>query len=285
MTENPGPFETTAFPPIREASIDLLRAAQGKHMIHAFIEADVTAARQFIRAHQAGTGERLSFTAFVVCCLATALAENRPMNAYRHGRRRLVIFDDVDVNTMVEREVDGQRMGTPNVIRAADKKTFRQIHDEIRAAQAGKVEAAQGMEWFRWAALFARLPTVVRISIWRVLMRNAHAVKRFAGTAGVTAVGMFGKRAGWGMTIPFLTVNVVVGGISLKPGLVEGQLQSRELLCLTVSFDHDIVDGAPAARFVNRFVQLLESGSGLIDPTSVGSGGMDASAAAGRCDD
>ena len=68
----------------------------------------------------------------------------------------------------------------------------------------------------------------------------------------------------WGMTIPFLTVNVVVGGISRQPALVEGQLEDREYLCLTVSVDHDIVDGAPAARFVNRFVELIERGFGLI---------------------
>jgi pyruvate/2-oxoglutarate dehydrogenase complex dihydrolipoamide acyltransferase (E2) component len=262
MDETGTTFETVPFPSIREASIDLLRAAHGKHMIHAFTEADVTTARRFIRDHKARTGERLSFTAFLVACLATATAENRGMNAYRRGRKRLVLFDDVDVNTMVEREVDGHRMGTPNVIRAADKKTFRQIHDQIRAAQAGKVEEAGGMEWFRWASLFGRLPTFVRMSVWRVLMRNPHAVKRFAGTVGLTAVGMFGKRAGWGMTIPFLTVNVVVGGISRRPMLVDGHLQDREFLCLTLSFDHDIVDGAPAARFVNRFVELVEAGFG-----------------------
>ncbi|HSJ56402.1 MAG TPA: 2-oxo acid dehydrogenase subunit E2 [Anaerolineae bacterium] len=176
-------------------------------------------------------------------------------------------------------------MGTPNVIRAADKKTFRQIHQEIRVAQAGEVEETRGMEWFRWAPLFARLPMAVRMSIWRVLMRNAHAVKRFAGTTGVTAVGMFGKRAGWGMTIPFLTVNVVVGGISLKPRLVDGQIGNRELLCLTISFDHDIVDGAPAARFVNCFVQLLESGSGLIGPATAARGGMAARAVGDGHDD
>jgi pyruvate/2-oxoglutarate dehydrogenase complex dihydrolipoamide acyltransferase (E2) component len=76
---------------------------------------------------------------------------------------------------------------------------------------------------------------------------------------------MFGKRAGWGMTIPFLTINVVVGGISQKPVLVEGTLENREFLCLTVSFDHEIVDGAPAARFTNRFVERIESGFGLVD--------------------
>lgn len=265
MDEAHKDFELVPFPSIREASIDLLRAAQGKHMIRGFTEADVTVPRQFIRDHKARTGERLSFTAFLVGCLAAAVAEHKAVNAYRRGRRHLVRFDDVDVNTMVEREVDGRRMGTPNVIRAADKKTFRQIHDQIRGAQAGKVEETRGMEWFRWASLFGRLPTFIRMLIWRALMRNPHAVKRFAGTVGLTAVGMFGKRAGWGMTIPFLTVNVVVGGISQKPVLVDGQLENREFLCLTISFDHDVVDGAPAARFVNRFVELIEAGFGLTD--------------------
>jgi hypothetical protein len=226
MADSDMTFETLPFPSIREASIDLLHAAHDKHMIHAFTEADVATPRQCIRNHKARTGERLSFTAFLVWCLAATLAENKAMNAYRLGEKRLVVLDDVDVNTMVEREVDWHRMGTPNIIRAADKKTFRQIHDEIRAAQEGKVEEAEGMEWFRWAPPFARLPTFVRMSAWRVLMRNPHAVRRFAGTAGLTAIGMFGKRVGWGMTIPFLTVNVVAGGILRKPMLVDGHLQA-----------------------------------------------------------
>ena len=263
MDETRPAFEVVPFPTIREAAIDLLRVAHGKHMIHGFSEVDVTTARQFIRDHKARTGERLSFTAFIVACLARAVAENRSINAYRLGRRRLVVFQDVDVNTMVEREVGGHRMGTPNIIRAADKKTVRQIHDEIRAAQAGAVEQAKDMEWFKWAPRFARLPTLVRMLVWRVLVRNPHAVKSFAGTVGLTAVGMFGTRVGWGMTIPFLTVNVVLGGISKRTVLAEGGPETREYLCVTVSVDHDIVDGAPAARFVNRFAELIECGSGL----------------------
>ncbi|MFN2167693.1 MAG: 2-oxo acid dehydrogenase subunit E2, partial [Anaerolineae bacterium] len=38
---------------------------------------------------------------------------------------------------------------------------------------------------------------------------------------------------------------------------------AREFLSLTMSFDHDIVDGAPAARFARRFTELLEQGWGL----------------------
>jgi pyruvate/2-oxoglutarate dehydrogenase complex dihydrolipoamide acyltransferase (E2) component len=32
---------------------------------------------------------------------------------------------------------------------------------------------------------------------------------------------------------------------------------------VTLSFDHDIIDGAPAARFVSRFRELIASGYGI----------------------
>ena len=47
--------------------------------------------------------------------------------------------------------------------------------------------------------------------------------------------------------------------------MVEGIVEPREILNLTVTFDHDIVDGAPATRFVKRLVELIESGYGLVD--------------------
>jgi pyruvate/2-oxoglutarate dehydrogenase complex dihydrolipoamide acyltransferase (E2) component len=59
------------------------------------------------------------------------------------------------------------------------------------------------------------------------------------------------------------TLTVTIGGIALKPRLVEGHIQEREFLSLTVSFDHDIVDGGPAARFAHQFKELLVSGYGI----------------------
>jgi len=32
-----------------------------------------------------------------------------------------------------------------------------------------------------------------------------------------------------------------------------------------VTFDHDIVDGGPAARFTQRLAELIQSGAGLVD--------------------
>jgi 2-oxoacid dehydrogenase/acyltransferase catalytic subunit len=40
-------------------------------------------------------------------------------------------------------------------------------------------------------------------------------------------------------------------------------------LCMTLSFDHSIVDGAPAARFTGRLKGLIESGYSLLDDSTV----------------
>ena len=58
-------------------------------------------------------------------------------------------------------------------------------------------------------------------------------------------------------------LNLIVGGIAWKPAVVEGRIEPREILDLTVMYDHDVIDGAPAARFTQRLVELIESGYGL----------------------
>ena len=50
-----------------------------------------------------------------------------------------------------------------------------------------------------------------------------------------------------------------------KPGVHDGAIAVREYLNLTISFDHDIVDGAPAARFAKTLVELIEEATVLGD--------------------
>ncbi len=80
---------------------------------------------------------------------------------------------------------------------------------------------------------------------------------------GLTAVGMFGRGGGWAIPFDYHTLDVALGGIAEKPGVVGGRIAIREYLCMTLSFDHDVIDGAPAARFVSRLRELIESGYGL----------------------
>jgi pyruvate/2-oxoglutarate dehydrogenase complex dihydrolipoamide acyltransferase (E2) component len=74
---------------------------------------------------------------------------------------------------------------------------------------------------------------------------------------------MFGEGPLWLVPLTSATVTVAVGSIAQHTAWVDGILQEREVLCLTLSFDHDIVDGAPAARFTSRFTQQLASGEEL----------------------
>ena len=83
-------------------------------------------------------------------------------------------------------------------------------------------------------------------------MSNPRWFKRFGGTIGMSSIGMFGPGGGWGIPIAPPTLMITVGGIATKPRYLNGQLEPRELLDLTISVDHDIVDGAPAARFARR---------------------------------
>ncbi|MGZ3666132.1 MAG: 2-oxo acid dehydrogenase subunit E2, partial [Ktedonobacterales bacterium] len=51
--------------------------------------------------------------------------------------------------------------------------------------------------------------------------------------------------------------------------LVDGHVTVREYLSLTISVDHEIVDGAPAARFTRRLKELIEGGYGLGDAAAI----------------
>jgi pyruvate/2-oxoglutarate dehydrogenase complex dihydrolipoamide acyltransferase (E2) component len=82
----------------------------------------------------------------------------------------------------------------------------------------------------------------------------------------VSSIGMFGKRAGWGIGfLAYHSVGLLVGGIAEQPIAYQGTIELRECLHVTLSFDHDIVDGAPAARFARTFSELIENASVLDD--------------------
>ena len=98
-----------------------------KHFMYGLLEVDATIARQFIRDHKVQTGEMLSFTGYLAFCLARAVDEDKVVQAYMKGRKQLVVFDDVDVGLMIERELGEKRVLMGHVVRGANRKTYREI--------------------------------------------------------------------------------------------------------------------------------------------------------------
>ena len=254
-------YQMVPYPKMRRATAATMRSFQRKPMMHGLIEVDVTRAREFLREHKARTGESLSFTGFIIGCIGKAIDEDKSMQAYRWGRRRLVVFDDVDVALAIEHDREGQKVPLVFIIRAVNHKTFREIHREIRADQLQ--ETAKGALGFTTIPF---LPPVLSIRlIYRMLRTFPWLHKRVIGTIGVTSVGMFGNGVGWGIPVAGATLLITLGGLASKPGVVDGRIVIREYLCVTLSFDHRIIDGAPAARFAERLRVLIESGYGLGD--------------------
>ena len=255
------PYQVIPFPKIRRLMADGGRLAKQKHLIHGLVEMDVTDARRLIREHKVKTGEALSFTSFIIACLGQAVDANKHMQAYRAWREKLVLFNDVDVNTMFEVEVDGRKIIRPHILRAVNRKTLREIHEELRAFQA-EHENGREASFIGW---FVLLPGFIRRLFLGALFKNPHWLKEMNGTVSLTSVGMFGDGGGWGIPVPIHTLQVTLGGITKRPMLLNGQLENREYLCVTISLDHDIVDGAPAARFIQRLKELVESGHKIAD--------------------
>ena len=195
------------------------------------------------------------------------------MQAYRKGSKQLIVFDDVDVGIMIERKQGETRVLTGYVIRGANRKTYQEIHQEIRSAQSEPVPPNNGMPaWFRSALLLPWPLSALFKALFRMIMRrNPTIVTSMAGTVGISSVGMFGKgHAGWGIASGSHGLDLVVGGTAHKLAEVEGRIEPREMLSLTIIFDHDVIDGAPAARFTRRLVELIESGYGLNEGLSLG---------------
>ena len=135
-------------------------------------------------------------------------------------------------------------------------KTLHQIHDEIREAkrqQSDQLGSFSGQTWIRLIPNFL-LKTFIRIADQNIRMAKLY------GKVAVTAVGMFSKEAVWFIPHGSATVLITVGSISQKVLEMNGCFVSREHLCITASFDHNIVDGAPASRFINQFVETIKSG-------------------------
>jgi pyruvate/2-oxoglutarate dehydrogenase complex dihydrolipoamide acyltransferase (E2) component len=241
-----------------------------RHHIPFLLEVDVTEARELIRSQKAKTGEAISFTGWIVKCLAQAISEHKYMHAIHHGKR-LIIFDDVDVTIVVERAVGpgGKTLPMPYILRKANEKTLLEIHNEIRAAQKSQVAEGEvqinSPRAARLTKIGSALPRFLRdLFFWGPLFRDAFRIKQMMGTVSVTAVGMSGPGGmGWGIPIGIHPLLIAVGGIARKPGIFNDQIALREYLGMTVMFDHDVTDGAPAARFIGRLLELMGSGFGL----------------------
>lgn len=95
-------FTIQEYPRIRHATVDLLKAAKRKNMIHTLIEVDISHARKNLRKIKKETGKYISFTGYIIHCVLKIVHRNKLMHACRNRKKQLILFDDVDVSTTID---------------------------------------------------------------------------------------------------------------------------------------------------------------------------------------
>jgi len=188
-------------------------------------EADATnlvSARQQLNQELAGKGQ-ISFDALFITLVARALREYPQLNA-------ALVDDEIatyrDVNIALA--VDTERGLMVPVIRHADHLNVLEIQ---QAADALVQRALAGKN----------LPDDLA-----------------GGTFTITNLDMFGIDAFTPIINQPQAAILGVGRIVNKPVGDQGQIVLRDRLTLSLSFDHRIVDGGPAARFLQRIGELVE---------------------------
>jgi pyruvate/2-oxoglutarate dehydrogenase complex dihydrolipoamide acyltransferase (E2) component len=238
-----------------------------KHHMKALLEIDVTHARSIFRIIKERNGNSLSFTAWLVKCISTAVSEYREASAFLKNSKTIILFNDIDISITIEKEYNGVNVPLPYVIRNTNNKSIAEIHHEIRkakqdVAEDGNVVIGGGFGKF-YTKLFLSMPGFIRRWVWKSFLLKPHAAQKNMGSVMLTSVGMYSTFDGWVLPTSIHPLCFAVGTITKKPGVVEGNIAVREYLKMTVLIDHDVMDGAPAARFLSRLNELIQSAYGL----------------------
>jgi len=193
-----------------------------------FHTVDVTATMELIaslRADRSLSEHRIGPLAFVAKAVCLALGRTPGLNSrWDEAAGEIVQPHYVDLGIAAATE---RGLIVPN-IRDAEQMTVVELADAVGAlaatARAGKTSPAE----------------------------------LAGGTFSITNIGVFGIDAGTPILPPGQSGILAVGAVRRQPWEYRGEIALRQMMTLSLSFDHRIVDGAEGARFVKNVADILE---------------------------
>lgn len=200
------------------------QSLQGSAQLTISTEADVT---QLIDRRQEVRQEfNVTYTDFIVQACAHALRQHPRMNASLEGNI-IHVHNDIHVGLAVALD---EGLIVP-VVRDADKKSLKDIAAEAKTL-AEKARASQ-----------LKLEEVS------------------GGTFTVSNLGMYGVDAFTPIINAPQSGILGVGRIVEKPVIHRGEVTRRSMMVLSLTFDHRVIDGAPAGAFLQTVADLLAHGN------------------------
>lgn len=180
------------------------------------------------------TGSKVSFNDLVIKAAAAALRQHPKVNSSWLGDKiRTNHHIHIGVAVSVE---DGLLVP---VVRFADSKTLRQINTEVKTfAQKAKDKKLQPSDWE-------------------------------GNTFTISNLGMFGIDEFTAIINPPDACILAIGGIQERPVVKNGQVVPGNVMKVTLSCDHRVVDGVSGSEFLRTFKGLLENPVILLGEMSI----------------
>jgi pyruvate dehydrogenase E2 component (dihydrolipoamide acetyltransferase) len=171
----------------------------------------------------------VSYTDMLVKAVAKALAEHPIINSTLEDEK-IKIFADINVGVAVATE---KGLIVPAIYNA-DRKTLEEIapllKELVEKAKQGRLTKEE----------------------------------LTGGTFTITNLGMYGVDVFTPIINPPETAILGVGRVVERPVVMGGQIVVRPVMQLSLTFDHRVVDGAPAAEFLQKVKQVMENPNMLV---------------------
>lgn len=176
-------------------------------------------------------GIKVSYNAFFIAALGRALRQNPMLNASLTADG-VVMHEEINIGIAV----DAERGLVVPVVRQVDRKDLLVIDRELR-------ELAE-----------------------RALAGKSLPDELGGGTFTLTNLGAYRVDAFTPVINPPETAILGVGRILPRPVAIDGLLGVRDTVFVSLSFDHRLVDGAPAAKFLQQVVEWIETKAEMLLP-------------------
>ena len=166
---------------------------------------------------------KVSVNDIIIKATASSLVKHPWVNAsYRDSAVRF--YEDADIGVAVAVE-DG--LITP-VIRSANRKGFVEIAQEVKSLAS------------------------------KARDRKLQPEEYTGATFSISNLGMFGIKEFTAIINPPEAAIIAVGGAEAVPVVRDGQIVVRNIMNVTMSCDHRVIDGATGAKFLKTFKDMLE---------------------------
>ncbi len=228
---HPGSYKEEALSPIREVISQRLQSAK-MTVPHFYVKQKIIATPLVDMLKQLKQQNiKVSVNDCIVRACALALKEFPEVNSgFNSVDNKIIRFQTIDISVAVSIP-DG--IITP-IVRCADKKNVGMISAEIKnLAKKAKTQSLKEHEYK-------------------------------GGSFCVSNLGMTGITEFSAIINPPQSAILAVGGIEEQPIIVNNQITIGATCVLTLSVDHRVIDGFPAALFLKRLQQLLESPAVLL---------------------